>query len=82
MVLQLVSKMTSPKWTLGAKAYALHFDGAHTVCRLGLVLLNPLVMLGPGIRLYLRFLGVASVLGFLLLPPATQICGKRVFGMM
>ena len=62
--------------------YALHFDGAHTVCRLGLVLLNPLVMLRPGIRLYLRFLGVASVLGFLLLPPATQICGKRVFGMM
>ena len=36
-------------------------------------------MLGPGVHLDVRFLGVASVLGFLLLPPATQICGKRVF---
>lgn len=45
MVLQLVSKMTSPKWTLGAKACALHFDGARTVRRLGLVLLNPLNIL-------------------------------------
>ena len=42
MVLQLVSKMTLPKWTLGAKACALHFDGAR---RLGLVLLNPLNIL-------------------------------------
>ena len=25
---------------------------------------------------------MASILGFLLLPPATQICGKRVFGVM
>ena len=40
-----------------------------------------LVTLGPGVRLDVRFLGVASVLGFLLLPPAMQICGKRVFGM-
>ena len=38
------------------------------------------VTLGPGVRLDVRFLGVASVLGFLLLPPASQICGKRVFG--
>ena len=38
-----------------------------------------LVTLGPGVHLDVRFLGVASVLGFLLLPPATQICGKRVF---
>ena len=37
------------------------------------------VTLGPGVRLDVRFLGVASVLGFLLLPPAMQICGKRVF---
>ena len=37
------------------------------------------VTLRPGIHLDLRFLGVASVLGFLLLPPAMQICGKRVF---
>ena len=40
-----------------------------------------IVMLGPGVRLCSRFLGVASVLGFLLLPPATQICGKRVLRM-
>ena len=38
------------------------------------------VMLGPGVHLDARFCWVASVLGFLLLPPATQICGKRVFG--
>ena len=44
------------------------------VCTMG-------VTLGPGVHLGLRFLWVASVLGFLLLPPATQICGKRVFGM-
>ena len=37
-------------------------------------------MLRPGVRLDLRFLGVALVLCFLLLPPATQICGKRMFG--
>ena len=37
------------------------------------------VMLGLGVRLDLRFLGVVSVLGLLLLPPAMQICGKRVF---
>ena len=29
----------------------------------------------------MRFLRVASVLGLLLLPPAMQMCGKRVFGM-
>ena len=40
------------------------------------------VMLGPGVRLNLRFLGVASILGFLLLPPAMQICGKRVLLVM
>ena len=40
------------------------------------------VTLGPGVRLDVRFLGVASVLGFLLLPPATQMCGKRVLGVM
>ena len=40
------------------------------------------VTLGPGVRLDVRFLGVASVLGFLLLPPATQVCGKRMFGVM
>ena len=40
-----------------------------------------LVTLGPGVHLDVRFLGVASVLRLLLLPPATQICGKRVFGM-
>ena len=45
MVLQLVSEMTSPKWTLGAKVCALHFDGMHTVRRLRLVLLNPLNIL-------------------------------------
>ena len=39
------------------------------------------VTLGPGIHLFMRFLIVASVLGLLLLPPATQICGKRMFGM-
>ena len=38
-------------------------------------------MLGPGVRLDVRFLGVASVLGLLLLPPVMQVCGKRVFGM-
>ena len=38
-------------------------------------------MLGPGIRLDGRFLRVVSILGLLLLPPATQIRGKRVFGM-
>ena len=37
------------------------------------------VMLGLGVRLDVRLLGVASVLRLLLLPPATQICGKRVF---
>ena len=40
------------------------------------------VMLGPGVRLDVRFLGVASVLGSLLLPLAMQICGKRVLGVM
>ena len=44
--------------------------------------LTPHVTLGPGIRLDVRFLGVASFLGLLLLPPATQICGKRVFGVV
>ena len=39
------------------------------------------VTLGPGVRLDVRFLRVALVLGLLLLPPAMQICGKRVFGM-
>ena len=39
------------------------------------------VTLEPGVCLDVRFLGVASVLRLLLLPPATQICGKRVFGM-
>ena len=38
------------------------------------------VTLGPGVRLDVRFLRVASVLRPLLLPPATQVCGKRVFG--
>ena len=37
------------------------------------------VTLRPGVRLDVRFLGVASVPGSLLLPPATQMCGKRVF---
>ena len=36
-------------------------------------------MLWLGTHLDLRFLGVALVLGFLLLPPVMQICGKRVF---
>ena len=40
------------------------------------------VTLGPGVCLDVRFLGVALVLGSLLLPLATQICGKRVFGVM
>ena len=39
------------------------------------------VTLGPGVCLDVRFLRVASMLGLLLLPPATQIRGKRVFGM-
>ena len=56
------------------------------VC-LGLFMITTLdysyaVTLRPGVCLDLRFLRVASVLGFLLLPPATQICGKRVFGVM
>ena len=38
------------------------------------------VTLRPGVRLDVRFLGVASVLGLLLLPLAMQVCGKRVFG--
>ena len=37
------------------------------------------VTLGPGVRLDVRFLRVASVLGSLLLPLATQVRGKRVF---
>ena len=37
------------------------------------------VTLWLGICLDVRSLWVASLLGFLLLPPATQICGKRVF---
>ena len=41
-----------------------------------------IVTLGPGVHLDVRFLGVALVLGFLLLPLATQICGKRVLGVM
>ena len=40
------------------------------------------VTLGPGVRLDVRFLRVASVLRLLLLPPATQVCGKRVFGVV
>ena len=44
-------------------------------------LCDQFVTLGPGVRLDVRFLRVASVLGLLLLPLATQICGKRVFGM-
>ena len=42
---------------------------------------SSIVTLGPGVRLDVRFLGVASVLRLLLLPPATQVCGKRVFRM-
>ena len=37
------------------------------------------VMFRLGVHPDLGLLGVASVLGFLLLPPAMQICGKRVF---
>ena len=37
-----------------------------------------IVTLGLGVCLDLRFLGVVLVLGFLLLPPAMQMCGKRV----
>ena len=40
------------------------------------------VTLGPGVRLDVRFLGVALILGSLLLPLATQVCGKRVLGVM
>ena len=36
------------------------------------------VMLQLGVCLNLRLSGVASVLGSLLLPPAMQICGKRM----
>ena len=43
---------------------------------------SSIVTLGPGVRLDVRFLGVASVLRLLLLPPATQVCGKRVFGVV
>ena len=39
------------------------------------------VTLGPGVHPDVRLFGVASVSGLLLLPPVTQICGKRVFGM-
>ena len=39
------------------------------------------VTLGPGVHLDVRFLRVASVQGLLLLPLATQVCGKRVFRM-
>ena len=42
----------------------------------------PAVMLQLGVCLNLRFLSVVLVLGFLLLPPAMQICGKRVLWMM
>ena len=41
-----------------------------------------IVMLQPGIHLNLRLLRVVLVLGFLLLPPVMQICGKRVFRVM
>ena len=41
--------------------------------------LTTIVMLQLGVCLDLRFLRVALVLGFLLLPPVTQMCGKRVF---
>ena len=40
------------------------------------------VTLRPGVRLDVRFLCVASVLGSLLLPPAMQVCGKRMFGVV
>ena len=40
------------------------------------------VTLWPGVLLNLRLSEVVSVLGFLLLPPAMQICGKRMFGVM
>ena len=40
------------------------------------------VTLGLGVRLDVRLLGVVSFLGLLLLPPVTQICGKRVFGVV
>ena len=45
-------------------------------------LVNMTVTLGLGIRLVLGFLRVVSVLAFLLLPPVTQIRGKRVFWVM
>ena len=51
-----------------------------SACWLPLTPKSSHVTLGPGVCLNLRFSGVASVLGFLLLPPATQICGKRMFG--
>lgn len=44
--------------------------------------MNMTVTLGLGIRLVLGFLRVVSVLAFLLLPPVTQIRGKRVFWVM
>ena len=44
--------------------------------------LTTIVMLQLGVCLDLRFLRVALVLGFLLLPPATQMCGKGVFWVM
>ena len=45
-------------------------------------LVNMTVTLGLGIHLVLGFLRVVSVLAFLLLPPVTQIRGKRVFWVM
>ena len=51
-------------------------------CGRGGILQHNTVTLGPGVRLDVRFLRVVSVLGPLLLPLATQVCGKRVFGVV
>ena len=61
----------------------LAWQAAHplTYCLASCFMLGHHVTLGPGVRLNVRFLGVALTLGLLLFPLATQVCGKRVFGM-
>ena len=57
--------------------YYMDVKSIHMV--LGIMVTAISVTLRLGVRLNLRFLSVVLVLGFLLLPPVTQIHGKRVF---
>ena len=69
---------SKPRHALQAQAFAMCRDTNLTARHSAFCIFASCVTLRLGIHLDVRFLGVASVLGSLLLPLATQICGKRV----